>query len=81
MGYSFFFAEHIADLRYILSLPGYTEREVMDMSYIGPAIKSKFDSLSDELKSEILSRNVRLENLSDLIGILERIVSDSESPS
>ncbi|HHX72825.1 MAG TPA: hypothetical protein GX701_07880 [Clostridiales bacterium] len=49
------------------------------MSYVSEAVRPKFESLSIELKNEILSRNVRLENLSDLIAVLERIVSESES--
>lgn len=49
------------------------------MSYVSEAVRPKFESLSIELKNEILSRNVRLENLSDPIAVLERIVSESES--
>jgi hypothetical protein len=39
------------------------------MSYVSEAVRPKFESLSIELKNEILSRNVRLENLSDLIAV------------
>lgn len=49
------------------------------MSHIGPAIQHQFESLSIDLKNEILSRNVHLENLSDLIAVLEQIVSESEN--
>lgn len=49
------------------------------MSYVSPTIQSQFESLSIGLKNEILSRDVRLENLNDLISVLERIVSESES--
>lgn len=49
------------------------------MSFVNPTIHSQFESLPIELKNEILSRNVKLENLNDLIAVLERIVSESES--
>lgn len=45
------------------------------MSYVSPKIRSQFESLSVELKNEILSRNVHMENLHDLISVLETIVS------
>ncbi len=48
------------------------------MSHIDPAIQHQFESLSIDLKNEILSRDVRLENLNDLIAVLEEIVSESE---
>jgi len=53
--------------------------EVKKMSYVNPAIHSQFESLPIDLKNEILSRNVKLENLNDLIAVLESIVSESES--
>lgn len=46
------------------------------MSYIGTNIRPQFESLSVDLKNEILSRNVRLENLNDLISVLEQIVDE-----
>lgn len=52
--------------------------EVIFMSYVSPKIRSQFESLSVELKNEILSRNVHMENLHDLIAVLETIVSESE---
>ncbi len=45
------------------------------MSYVSPKLKAKFDSLSPALQSEILSRDVRLENLHDLIAVLEQITN------
>lgn len=48
-------------------------------SYISPAIKDKFESLSIDLKNIILERNVSLENLNDLINVLEDIVKEGES--
>ena len=52
--------------------------EVIFMSYVSPKIRSQFGSLSVELKNEILSRNVHMENLHDLISVLETIVSEGE---
>ncbi len=52
--------------------------EVIFMSYVSPKIRSQFESLSVELKNEILSRNVHMENLHDLISVLETIVSEGE---
>jgi hypothetical protein len=46
------------------------------MSYVNPAIKEKFESLSIGLKNEILSRNVQLNTLQDLIRVLEDIVAE-----
>jgi hypothetical protein len=48
------------------------------MSYVSPALHAQFESLPIDLKNEILSRNIRLENLNDLISVLERIVSEGE---
>ena len=49
------------------------------MSTIGPKIKSQFKSLSEELKQEILSRDVTLNSLTDLIKVLEKIVDEGEN--
>lgn len=49
------------------------------MSYVSPKLRAQFESLSIDLKDEILSRNVRLENLNDLIAILEQIVQEGEA--
>lgn len=49
------------------------------MSYVAPRLRGQFESLSIELKNEILSRNVRLESLHDLISVLEQIVSEGEA--
>lgn len=38
------------------------------MSYVSPKIQEKLESLEPELREEILSRNVRLETLGDLIA-------------
>ena len=47
-------------------------------SYISPAIRDKFETLSIDLKNCILERNVQLESLTDLIKVLEDIVAESE---
>ena len=47
-------------------------------SYISPAIRDKFETLSIDLKNCILARNVQLESLPDLIKVLEDIVAESE---
>lgn len=49
------------------------------MSYVNPRLRPQFKSLSIELKNEILSRDVRLENLQDLIAVLEKIVEEEEA--
>lgn len=47
-------------------------------SYIAPGIKSKFDTLSDNLKNYILSRNVKINNMNDLMSELNKIVEEGE---
>lgn len=46
------------------------------MSYANPAIQEKLNSLPVDLKNEVLSRNVTLNSLSDLISVLEEIVRE-----
>lgn len=47
------------------------------MSYIDPKLRSRFESLSIDLKNEILKRNVRLYTIQDLIKCLEDIVAEA----
>lgn len=47
-------------------------------SYVSPEIREKFETLSINLKNAILDRNVRLNNIHDLIAVLEDIVKESE---
>ena len=49
------------------------------MSYIAPQIRDKFETLSIDLKNQILMRNVQLNTMQDLIKVLEEIVSESEA--
>lgn len=46
------------------------------MSYVDPSMKERFESLSIDLKNEILSRDVEIRNLNDLIQCLESIVKE-----
>lgn len=50
-------------------------------SYVSPQIKDKFETLSIDLKNCILERNVRLNNMYDLIRVLEDIVKEGEAES
>ena len=47
-------------------------------SYVSPAVRDKFESLSIDLKNCILERNVRLETVFDLIRVLEEIVAEGD---
>lgn len=47
-------------------------------SYVSPAIRDKFETLSVELKNVILERDVKLNNMQDLIRVLEQIVEEGE---
>jgi hypothetical protein len=51
--------------------------EVVIMSYIDPKLRSHFESLSVDLKNEILKRDVKLYTLNDLIKCLEGIVAEA----
>ncbi len=48
-------------------------------SYVAPAVREKFSSLSEELQSCILERNVQLHTLTDLIQVLDQIVKEVEA--
>lgn len=48
-------------------------------SYVSPEIKEKFNTLSKDLQNCILERNVRLNNMYDLIHVLEEIVAEGEA--
>lgn len=45
-------------------------------SYVDPKLRDRFESLSIDLKNEILKRNVKLYTLNDLIRCLENIVAE-----
>lgn len=48
-------------------------------SYVGPDVKDKFETLSIDLKNDILERNVQLNTIHDLIDVLRVIVKEGES--
>lgn len=62
--------------RIIQSTAVHHKNEVMNMSYIAPAVQAKFESLSIDLKNEILERNVQINTIYDLIRVLEEIVNE-----
>jgi hypothetical protein len=51
---------------------------VINMSYVAPEIKDKFESLSIDLKNVILERNVQLYTIHDLINVLDEIVNEAD---
>ncbi len=46
------------------------------MSYINPMLRPQFETLPIDLKNEILSRDVQLDTLTDLMKCLEQIASE-----
>lgn len=48
------------------------------MSYVAPAIKDNFETLSIDLKNAILERNVEINNIHDLINVLDQIVKEAD---
>ena len=51
--------------------------EVKKMAYVDPKMQTYFESLSIDLKDEILKQDVRICSLQDLISCLEKIVGES----
>lgn len=47
-------------------------------AYVSPEIRDKFETLSIDLKNLILERNVKINDIHDLIAVLEKIVKESE---
>lgn len=47
-------------------------------SYIAPAMKEKFETLSIDLKNAILERNVQINSIHDLINVLDAIVKEAD---
>lgn len=50
-------------------------------SYVAPEMREKFETLSVNLKNCILERDVRINNIQDLIHVLEDIVKEGEQQS
>ena len=48
------------------------------MSYVAPAVRDKFETLSVELKDAILARNVEINTIHDLINVLDAIVKEAK---
>ena len=48
------------------------------MSYIASQMKEKFETLSANLKNDILKRDVQINTMQDLIRVLEEIVAEGE---
>lgn len=48
-------------------------------SYVAPEIREKFETLSVALRNNILERNVKLNNIYDLINILDVICKEEEA--
>ncbi len=46
------------------------------MAYVDPKVQTYFESLSIDLKNEILKQDVRICSLQDLIHCLEKIVAE-----
>ena len=46
------------------------------MSTVSPKIRAQFESMPIDLKNHILSMDVKLENMNDLMAVLERIVAE-----
>jgi hypothetical protein len=68
-----------AAARHANNSPAATKGENSMSSYVAPEIQDKFETLSIDLKNLILSRNVRLNTMYDLIHVLEDIVAEGEA--
>lgn len=64
---------------YAINFFGKTKKRGDNMTYVAPAIKEKFESLSIDLKNVILEKDVRLNSVHDLINVLEQIVEEGEA--
>lgn len=51
--------------------------EVRSMSFVSEKVRPYFETLSVDLKNEILNREVHLHTLADLIRCLENIVGEN----
>ena len=48
------------------------------MSSVSPVIRKQFDSMPSALQQAVLSMDVKLETMNDLMSCLERIVASDE---
>lgn len=49
------------------------------MTTISPKVRSQFESLSPTLQHAILQRNISINTLYDLIGVLDEIIREAEA--
>ena len=49
------------------------------MSYVNPKLRYQFESLSIDLKNNILNRNVRIDSIHDLMAVLSDIIVEDEA--
>ncbi len=52
--------------------------EVSAMSYVSDQVRPQFESLSIDLKNEILRRDVQIHSLTDLMRCLQEIIDEGE---
>ena len=50
---------------------------IIIMSYVAPQMRTHFESLSIDLKNEILKQDVQIQTMRDLINCLEKIVLET----
>lgn len=55
---------------------GHPNKRGDSMTYIDAKIKNKFDELTPDVQEAIRQRNVRINNMQDLIKVLEDIVAE-----
>ncbi len=49
------------------------------MSTIAPSVRDKFDSMPPELQQAVLDLDAKVENVTDLMSCLERIIAQGET--
>ena len=49
------------------------------MSTISPSVRDKFDSMPPELQQAVLDLDAKVENVTDLMSCLERIIAQGET--
>lgn len=62
----------------VLFPSGYNGGEVSFMSTIAPSVRDKFDSMPPELQQAVLDLDAKVENVTDLMSCLERIIAQGE---
>ncbi|MDF2819689.1 MAG: chaperonin GroEL [Clostridiales bacterium] len=49
------------------------------MSYVAPAVRANFESLTIDLKNTILERDVVINTIQDLVNTLEQILAEEKA--